>query len=185
MDNPELKAAKQELRRTIRLLKLQQTAENKILQSNIIMAKIERMEAFAQAKSIMLYWSMPDEVITHDFILKWASTKEILLPSVQGNELALREFKSMDDLKPGQAFGIMEPCGQDFCDYQSIDIIIVPGVAFDLKNRRLGRGKAYYDKFLNLTNALKIGICFDFQLVDEVPAGMHDLAMDMVISASY
>lgn len=60
-------------------------------------------------------------------------------------------------------------------------MVIVPGIAFDLNNNRLGRGKAYYDKFLEKINTVKIGLCFDFQIVDKVPIESTDIKMDLVL----
>lgn len=76
----------------------------------------------------------------------------------------------------------MEPTGELFTDYDLIDVAIVPGMAFDREGHRLGRGKGYYDRFLaQLPHIYKIGICFPFQLVDKVPADVHDILMDEVI----
>ncbi|MDA3778950.1 MAG: 5-formyltetrahydrofolate cyclo-ligase, partial [Bacteroidales bacterium] len=77
---------------------------------------------------------------------------------------------------------ILEPIGETFTDYNSIDIIVVPGVAFDDNMNRLGRGKAYYDKLLHNCKAKKIGICFNFQIINKVPVDKHDITMDLVIS---
>lgn len=62
-----------------------------------------------------------------------------------------------------------------------IDVILVPGVAFDAYGNRLGRGKGYYDKILKQTNAYKIGVCFDFQFIENVPTEVHDVKMDKVV----
>jgi 5-formyltetrahydrofolate cyclo-ligase len=58
----------------------------------------------------------------------------------------------------------------------------VPGIAFDRKMNRLGRGKGYYDRFLSKISAPKIGICFDFQLLDKIPAESTDIKMDYIVS---
>ncbi len=65
----------------------------------------------------------------------------------------------------------------------SIDLVIVPGVAFTLAGGRLGHGKAYYDRFLPRTRAFTVGACFDEQVVDELPLEPHDVLLDLVISA--
>ena len=79
--------------------------------------------------------------------------------------------------------GIEEPTGTLFTDYAAIDFIAVPGVAFDRNGNRLGRGKGYYDRLLpRIPSAYKAGICFPFQLVEEVPAEPFDIRMDEVIT---
>ena len=87
-------------------------------------------------------------------------------------------------MEKGVAFGIDEPIGNVYDNPEKIDLIVVPGVAFDKKNNRLGRGKAYYDKLLKTANTFKVGICFDFQLIDSVPVDKYDIKMDLVISDS-
>ena len=77
--------------------------------------------------------------------------------------------------------GIYEPVGEDYSPDKLINMIIVPGMAFDVNNNRLGRGKAFYDKFLSQTSVCKIGVGFDFQLVDELPNTEKDIKMDEVI----
>lgn len=105
-----------------------------------------------------------------------------MLPVVVGDELELRIYTGPEDMKTG-AYGIEEPIGETFTDYAAIDFIVVPGVAFDRKGNRLGRGKGYYDRLLpRIPSAFKAGICFPFQLVEEVPAEPFDICMDIVIS---
>jgi 5-formyltetrahydrofolate cyclo-ligase len=124
---------------------------------------------------------MSDEVFTHDFVLDQASNKTIILPVVKDDELELKVFSGLENMVVGKAFGIEEPVGESFKRLDEIDLIIVPGVAFDKMNNRLGRGKAYYDKLLKQTKAYKVGVCFDFQHIDHVPVDQFDVRMDLVI----
>ncbi len=173
---------KKETRHYIKQLKKDYTFEKKHEKSKIIFDQVEQLEKFQQADAIMAYWSMNDEVYTHDFVLKWFQTKALILPSVKGDELELRIFKGLDDMLEGVSFGIKEPSELYQSGLDKIDLIIVPGVAFDKQNNRLGRGKAYYDKLLSKTKALKVGVCFDFQMLEKVPADQYDVKMDMVIT---
>lgn len=99
----------------------------------------------------MLYCSLPDEVYTMDMIHRLHEEgKEIVLPKVISDcEMELREYDGDADLEVG-SFGIMEPCGKLFTDYEDIDVAVIPGMAFDKDGNRLGRGKGYYDRFLNV-----------------------------------
>ena len=152
--------------------------------SRSVWEQVERDAGFRQARTVLLYWSMDDEVFTHDFVCKWADRKRVLLPCVKGDVLELRAFRGLDSLRPGEGFGIPEPVGELFADYGTIDLIIVPGVAFDARGNRLGRGRGYYDKILKETgSARKIGVCFDFQFIDDVPVDALDVRMDTVIHA--
>ena len=76
----------------------------------------------------------------------------------------------------------MEPTGDVFSSLDKIELVIVPGLSFDLKGNRLGRGKGYYDRFLKLVpQAYKLGLCFDFQKVDAVPVEDYDIKMDEIL----
>ncbi len=173
---------KNEIRNKIREFKKNFSLDEKKEKSDIILNKLEKISLFNNADTIMLYWSMNDEVNTHSFILKWYKKKKIILPAVRGENLELKVFSGIESMKEGESYKILEPVGETFLDYDKIDIIVVPGVAFDKSCNRLGRGKAYYDKLLKNCNAKKIGICFDFQIVNEVPVDEHDIKMDIVIS---
>lgn len=150
-------------------------------QSAEILAVLEDHPVFKAASIVLLYYSLKDEVDTHEFVRKWSREKLILLPVVTGEELELRVFTGPEDLATG-AYGIGEPTGELFTDYAAIDLAVIPGVAFDAAGNRLGRGKGYYDRLLPRLTAFKAGICFPFQLVEEVPAEPFDIRMDAIIS---
>jgi len=97
--------------------------------------------------------------------------------------LELRIYTGPENMSICGVYGIEEPTGEAFTDYAAIDFIVVPGVAFDAKGNRLGRGKGYYDRLLpRIPTAYKAGICFPFQLVEEVPAESFDVRMDIIIT---
>lgn len=173
---------KKAIRKQIKVLKKNVSLEDKKSRSFNILDTLEKDEAFIAADTVMLYWSMEDEVFTHDFVVKWAKRKKLILPCVNGASLDLRIFKGLENLVEGEGFGILEPSGELFTDIDSLDLIIVPGVAFDKNNNRMGRGKAYYDKLLTTTSCQKVGICFNFQLLDVVPINKYDVKMNSIIS---
>lgn len=175
-------ALKKKTRKEIRELKEKITSVEKIVKSSKIFEEIEKLASFRFAKTIMVYWSMPDEVYTHDFILKWSKKKQIILPVVTENGLDLKVFSGTDNMEASGAFGILEPSGESFTKKDEIDMVIVPGIAFDNNNNRLGRGKAYYDNLLPSLKAEKIGVCFDFQIIEKIPVSVHDIKVDKVIS---
>ena len=81
------------------------------------------------------------------------------------------------------AFQIEEPDGDDTTDIADIDLIIVPAVAYDRNGNRVGRGKGYYDRLLSRSKAITIGVCYDFQLIDDgIEADEHDIPVDFVIA---
>lgn len=174
---------KQELRKQIRAAKRAVPFCEKLNRSRLIMSQVDGLDQFVQADVVLLYWSMEDEVQTHEFVEKWYKTKTILLPCVDGDDLLLRQYTGKDCMQKGEQFGIEEPTGETFTDLNRIKAIIVPGVAFDNEGHRMGRGRGFYDRLLKATpNAYKIGVCFDFQIVKHVPVEPHDVNMNVVIS---
>jgi 5-formyltetrahydrofolate cyclo-ligase len=140
----------------------------------------------AHAHTLLLYSALPDEVPTQPLTdLLVSQGKTVLLPKVVSEtEMELRQYTGQHDLQQG-AFGIMEPVGQLFTDYRQIDVAIIPGVAFDQQGHRLGRGRGYYDRFLAQVPLLyKIGLCFSWQIVGNVPADKHDVVMDEVFAVT-
>jgi len=171
---------KAELRKYIKELKVQHQSMA-VTDSNRIMQELATDAHFRNAKTVLLYHSLGDEVNTHQFIEEWCKQKQLLLPVVVGDNLELRRYHGAYELKIG-AFGIAEPTGPLFTSYDKIDFVAVPGMAFDKNGNRLGRGKGYYDRLLpKLTNAYKAGICFPYQVVDVVPIEPTDIQMDVVI----
>ena len=172
---------KSELRRLIREQKSLISRDDLNRFSMQVCEQVLANEHWLNASTVLLYHSLPDEVDTH-LLLESAlkSGKQVLLPVVKGMELELRFFSHQ--MSEG-AFGILEPEGEAFLDFSSIDLVIVPGIAFDREGHRLGRGRGYYDRLLPfIPQACTLGICFPFQLVEKVPTDSHDIAMTEVIT---
>lgn len=142
--------------------------------------RLEKTAAFLMADRIMMYHSLPDELSTHDFLRKWSGRKRFYLPRVNGVDLEVLPYEE-SRLELG-SFHIEEPTGTDLTDPDEIELVVVPAVAYDRKGRRLGRGKGFYDRFLKTTKATKVGVGYEFQLLDELPAEPHDIPMDMIVT---
>lgn len=171
---------KDDLRRQIRQIKRQFTPQQLEELSLPIISRLKPMLVDTQV--VMAYYSLPDEVCTHSLINDLVTQgKTVLLPKVMGDDtMELRRYTSRDDMQEG-AFHILEPVGEQFTDEVLIDVVLVPGVAFDAKGHRLGRGRGYYDRFLRAYKVRTIGVCFDFQKVNEVPVDAFDVKVDEVI----
>ncbi len=177
---------KQELRKIVRASKKEISLNDKIQRSKAVMQKVETHPDFVAAKTVLLYWSMDDEVYTHDFVRRWYHDKNILLPCVDGDNLLLRRYTGADSMVPGPQFGIPEPVGPIFDEVNLIDMIVVPGVAFDKQRNRMGRGRGFYDRLLKTTSrAVKVGVAFDFQVFDAIPVEPFDVAMSAVIAETH
>ena len=148
--------------------------------SSLITDKLLALPELKTPGCVMLYRALGDEVNVDGLLYRLHNTGiDFCFPVVCGDVIEARSI-SDDGFKTG-AFGISEPTGA-FVDPGAIDVVIVPGVAFDVECMRLGRGKGYYDRFLSSTNALKIGVCPDCLCLDKLPCEQHDLRVDVVIT---
>lgn len=171
---------KNEIRRKIKAMKSMLLETEKLESAERVFERLEQTAAFIMANKILMYHSLPDELSTHRFLRKWADRKQFYLPRVNGVNLDILPYDE-SRLELG-SFHIEEPTGQNTVNADEIEVIVVPAVAYDRKGNRLGRGKGFYDRLLASTRATKIGVAYEFQLVDEVPTEPHDVAMDIVIS---
>lgn len=201
---------KQELRKEIRNRKRQFTQDQLGELSLSAISKLRKHPKVMAAHTLLLYYSLPDEVNTHEWIDELVTErKRVLLPVVVNDkDMVIREYTGKHDLTEG-SFHIMEPIGKLFPEekYPEIEVAIIPGMSFDDTGHRLGRGKGYYDRFLaklrgtevdksgtevdksdtedkNLgTEVYKIGVCFGFQKLQEIPFESHDILMNEVIDS--
>lgn len=176
---------KEELRKRIKALKRQYSSKQLEVLSLDVLQRLWLCPHFQKAKTVLMYYSLPDEVDTHQAIKTLlAEKRKVLLPVVTSStDMELRDFSGEQDLVPGK-YGIMEPKGKLFpeSEYAHIDLAVIPGMSFDKVGHRLGRGKGYYDRFLKKASRIyKIGICFDFQKVEHIPTESFDIQMDEVI----
>lgn len=171
---------KSEIRRKVKNLRSMLLAAERERAADEVFARLEETAAFVLSDHIMMYHSLEDELSTLKFLSKWKDRKHFYLPRVNGVNLEVLPYEETR-LELG-AFHIEEPTGANTIDPNELELIIVPGVAYDRKGNRLGRGKGFYDRLLSDINATKIGVGYEFQLFDEIPAESHDVKMDAVIT---
>ncbi|MDR2512683.1 MAG: 5-formyltetrahydrofolate cyclo-ligase [Puniceicoccales bacterium] len=151
-----------------------------------LLTRLQMLAHWRFALRPCLYCSLPDEAPTHA-ILKDCFVRGLIIhiPRVAGEgRLALHPVHSFDALRPG-AFGILEPAPESpECALQDTDCVLVPGLAFDLSGRRIGRGGGYYDRFLvQLPPCVpRIALAREWQLFPSVPAETHDARMDWILT---
>ena len=161
-------------------LKAHLSDSEKQRQADAVFAQIEQLQEFGSAEDVAVYWSLNDEIDTSRFIEKWYNKKRIWLPVVVGDDLIFRQYTGIDNMRKG-AFGILEPTRPELGDIASIGVIIVPGVAFDLQNNRMGRGRGFYDRLLANSQAYKIGTAYSCQIFNQIPTEVTDIPMDLVV----
>ncbi len=184
----DLRSLKQELRR--RAESARQTQTDKDALSRAICDRFAALAEYAAAETLMLYVGLPNEVQTHWLLPEpSAKGKRVVVPYCVGDELELFHLESLDELAPA-TLGILEPRPElralpgKRLQAERIDVVMVPGVAFDRRGGRLGHGKGYYDRFLPRLrpDALAVGVAFECQLVPEVPMLPGDVFMDCIVT---
>ncbi|MBI2126906.1 MAG: 5-formyltetrahydrofolate cyclo-ligase [Thaumarchaeota archaeon] len=179
--------SKNEIRNHIRQQRRNQSPSIIQRKSKAIWESLSSIQEFNRAGTIAFYVSIAreGEVDTTTMIEESLSLgKRICVPKVvKNNALRFIEIRSMKDLNKG-SFGILEPAGGSRILPQAIDLVIVPGVAFDKSGNRLGFGKGYYDKFLSkLEDGTPIiALAFDFQIVDGIPSSKNDVKVHKIIT---
>jgi len=148
--------------------------------------KLFSLKEFKTSSKVLFYVSYDNEVYTHDMIKKTLKIgKKVVVPlsDTVNRDIIPIEIKSFDELKTG-SYGILEPVynGENIASLESIELVIVPGIVFDIKGYRVGHGLGYYDKFLKKTKAKKIGLAFEFQVVSEISYEEHDIKMDKIVT---
>ena len=171
----------------LKLLKEQNTEEC-LRKSRLIAGQFWKLPAIQKARSILFYASMPGEVDTLAMIEKAIfSGKRVALPIVEHNQRKLIPtlISSMEDVHTG-TYGIAEPHfnPDKVLSLKDIDVVVVPGLAFDKQLHRLGRGAGYYDRFLSTLpeTVSTVGLAFDFQLTDCLPTEAHDMRLQQIIA---
>lgn len=183
METISIQEKKKALRKEIKSRKANYSKEELKAISKPIIDKLLEDELIKNAHLIMAYFSMPDEVYTHTLLDRLLLLgKEVLLPVViSKTDMEIRYYKGKANMQIG-AYGVLEPMGEAFTNFKKIDTIIVPGVAFDHSGNRMGHGCGYYDRFLpKATHAKLLGICFPFQVVDEIPTEDTDQTIDKLV----
>lgn len=177
---------KKQLRQEMRLKRSTLTESSRIKSSHKIISRLIENPIYQNSKTIMAYSSMPEEIQLKElFDDAFANDKSLSIPLIISKGTMRPVFlPTVEDLVEGD-FGILtvRKDKRQFVEFDEIDCIIVPGVAFDRNGNRLGLGGGYYDRFLNqVERAKRIALAFDFQIVDEVPNEPHDEKVDLIIT---
>lgn len=175
---------KKELRKKYK--KIRDQIQNRDEKSHQIAQKLYNSPYYQKAHSIALYYSFGSEINTIEMIQKAIGDgKRVFLPRVKDEyHMDFYEIHSLEECHPG-AFNILEPDeGLIKIKPDEIEVMILPGLCFDMEKNRLGYGKGYYDYYLENTNIFKIGICFHEQLLTEerIHTDKNDIQMDMIIT---
>lgn len=182
----DIQTAKASLRKQIRSALRRIPLERWKSDSEKLSDRLKRQSFFQSAKSVLFFASLPEEPDLWSTLEEaLAQRKIVALPGFDadsGRYLPRRVTNLHGELAPGR-FGIREPVA-DCLELAATDLnlVLVPGAAFDLHGHRLGRGHGFYDRLLAEFNGIKTGIAFDEQIVDAIPAERHDVPMNFILT---
>ncbi len=149
-----------------------------------IYEKTISLPEWKKAKKVFIYISTNQEASTLKIIENNFGIKKIIVPKshIKFNTLTLHEINSFEETTKG-LYSILEPLpNTKMIDPEDIDLAIIPGVVFDKKGHRIGYGKAYYDRLLPNLNCKKIGLAYELQIVENIPAQKHDFPVDIIVT---
>ena len=178
----KLQVAKNQVRELLVQKRRVMSASDRQMYSQQILEQLEQMTCFREAKTVLLYYPVQNEVDVLPLVKKYKHEKTLLFPVSHRRGMTVHPYAGNAHMHRGK-FGIPEPTTPEYTG--DIDLVIVPAVAFDAKGRRLGRGGGYYDRFIKKQpHATLIGVGYDFQLVEEVPTLRHDQKVHRIILPS-
>lgn len=160
------------------------SAEDCLRLSLLIQTRFLDSSAYRQAGCIGLYCPMLNEVQTELLARRClADGKRLSYPRIKGALLEFVAVSGLGELAPG-SYGIPEPTGEHLVPYPELELLVVPGVAFDLSGHRLGYGKGYYDRALALCGPVleRVGFAYEFQVVAQLPADPHDCRLTRLVT---
>jgi 5-formyltetrahydrofolate cyclo-ligase len=158
--------------------------ESCINSSAEIQRRLLRSELFHRAGCLSLYSAIHNEVQTDTvFARAFEAGKTLAYPRVKNDGLEFVDVQSLTELAVG-AFGVLEPQGAKLVPVEELDIVVVPGVAFDRTGHRLGYGRGFYDRALSACrkDSVKVGFAYDSQLLDELPSAKHDQRLSALMT---
>lgn len=175
MDKPLLRKALLEKRSTI-------TYEARECWSAEIIDRVLELPEYLKANQVLLYHPSSFEVDTTELLKDVLRYKKLYLPRlIEGNHFEARECQALDELVLNK-YEIREPSA-DMPLAEALDLVIIPGVAFDETGGRLGMGKGYYDRFLSTNKALiKVAVAYEQQILDAVPKEPYDEPVDIIVT---
>ena len=177
---------KSQIRNKILLRLKKQKEEDSRKKSRLIKNKLFKASVFKKAKIVMFYVSFGGEVQTQEMIKDAQELGKIVVVPVCKKNRVIKpsRFNARANFTKGP-YGVCEPASKKFINLEDLDLVITPGVAFDKKGNRLGRGKGYYDCFLKKLSPKTaiVGLAFDFQVLPDIPATRQDVQVNRVIFA--
>ncbi|RKP20754.1 5-formyltetrahydrofolate cyclo-ligase [Rozella allomycis CSF55] len=191
-----IKVAKKELRDTMKRLLYQMKDEDRHFQSLKVQNHLVNSKIYQKARTISTFLSLPHEINTYSILENiFLSNKTCMIPFIYEKRLHMVQLNSMEEYEALsrdrfgiKSFEVNEALQKITAFNHCIDLVLVPGLAFDTSKHRLGYGMGYYDRFLGqkkditTTSQILVALCFDSQIIENVPTESHDVKLDHIIT---
>lgn len=189
---------KKDIRKDILVKRMEMEPCEVFRKSGMILERLRTLDICKKSRIVMCYVDYKNEVMTRELITFFLSYgKKVSIPAVieksdkSGNSILIMEASEIADidneLETGH-YGIPEPKKEflRILNPEMLDMVIVPGICFGRDRSRIGYGKGYYDRYLKRVrdNCIKIGLAYDFQVLDDIPTSGNDIRMDMIVTES-
>lgn len=196
-EKQNIKEAKRNIRKQILAIRNEIPLKLREEKSNQILQTLYGLECYKEADVILAYADYQSEVITTPLFIKaLLEEKQVFAPKVSGEDMEFFQISDMADMAEGYK-GIREPVSETgFMDrisyFRTLGeipkmLMLMPGAVFDKEHHRIGYGKGFYDRYLKRLmeasiNVYKIALCYECQLLNEIPHENHDVRADMIIT---
>ncbi len=180
----DLAQRKRALRRRVRAVRDALSSEERARRSEAVATNLFALPEVSGASTVMAFWSFGSEIDTQPIIRRLADEgRRVALPRVERHQMLAVTYRPGDPVTEA-SFGAMEPTDGEVVPPEALDVVIAPGLAFDRLGYRVGYGGGFYDRLLRRTrpDAVKVGVCFAVQVVDEVPHRRGDWHVDLVVT---
>lgn len=189
VDEAEIRRAKREIRREVRARVAAMTPDERTQAAETACRAAAGEAHFRDAGAVLLSLSLPDEIDASPLLIAaLGAGKRVFLPRMDWDRASMGgvEVFSPDFPIEVRRHGVPEPVGASVIEPAALDVVLVPGVAFDRQGGRIGRGKGFYDRFLARAGrgTFRLALCFSAQIVDRVPRDDHDEPVDAIASES-
>ncbi|MDA3846230.1 MAG: 5-formyltetrahydrofolate cyclo-ligase [Vallitaleaceae bacterium] len=173
------------IREKYKYIRNQMSPKDVTLCSTVIFKNIMNHDAYKLASCVFVYMSMFHEVDTYDFIVEsLALGKTIAIPRIENKTMDFYKIEDIEDVKQGY-FGILEPVSNHILTPRDNDLMIIPGLAFDIQGYRVGYGGGYYDTYISTHQGIqyvKAGVAYEVQVTSEVPRKSYDQPIDLLFT---
>jgi 5-formyltetrahydrofolate cyclo-ligase len=190
-ETPSIRERKHHIRRSLLAMRRRLSEAERLARSRRVWERVVALSCYQQARVVLGYMAFDREVLTDGLMRQAiASGKQVVLPRVQTDRqgMALYVIEDLErDVAPGYR-GILEPRPQRTraVTPETLEVALVPGVAFDLRGGRLGFGIGFYDRLLSQLpqHIPTVGLAFDFQIIPRLPSQPHDVRLDAIVTES-